>query len=364
VTTVSRERQSSIAPDTRFLRNTWYPVLWSTDLVGDVMVARTVLNEPLVFIRDEDGKPSALIDICPHRFAPLHLGKRVARGGIRCGYHGLEYAPSGQCIANPHGDGRIPIGARVRVYPMIEKHRILWLWMGDGGAPAEQIPDFSIFDNPAAGTLTKFDTIELPANYELITDNLMDLSHTAFLHEDLLGNEDTMKAVPQVVQNGNTVTVSRTHPNIRPFKMWDLTYRDDKQPIDFWDSMRWDPPGCFLLDTFATRANHPRSEGAGFYAVHLLTPETETSTHYLFSGVRYNVENARLPTPELVAEIGDLRKHIFTSQDGMMIGAQQQVLQRFPDFTARPALFSIDAGPSRYKRVLRALIAAEGAHVS
>jgi phenylpropionate dioxygenase-like ring-hydroxylating dioxygenase large terminal subunit len=361
MTARASDRHSPVAPNPRFLRNTWYPVLWSSDLAGDTMVPRTVLNEPLVFIRDADGSPAALVDICPHRFAPLHLGKRVRGGGIRCGYHGLEFAPTGECVANPHGDGRIPSGARARSYPMIEKHRILWLWMGEGTAAVDEIPDFSIFDDPAEGTLTKFDSIELPANYELITDNLMDLSHTAILHEDLLGNEDTMRAVPEVTQAGNTVTVSRTHPNIRPFKMWDLTYRDDKQPIDFWDSMRWDPPGCFLLDTFATRAGHPRAEGAGFYAVHLLTPETETSTHYLFSGVRYNVENARLPTPELVAEIGDLRRHIFTSQDGMMIGAQQHVLQRFPELTARPALFSIDAGPSRYKRVLRGLIDAEAA---
>jgi hypothetical protein len=138
--------------------------------------------------------------------------------------------------------------------------------------------------------------------------------------------------------------------------VYDLLFRQDGKPFDFWDTMRWDAPGCFLLDTGVHAPGATRAEGTGIYAVHLLTPQTSTSTNYLFSAVRQNVQNGQPPTPEIAAKIGELRRHIFQSQDTVMIEAQQRVLQRFPDRTTHAALFSIDAGPARYKRVLRALL--------
>ena len=102
-----------------------------------------------------------------------------------------------------------------------------------------------------------------------------------------------------------------------------------------------------------------KNDGTGIYAVHLLTPETATSTNYLFSAVRQNVQNGQPPTPEIAAKIGELRRFIFQSQDTLMIEAQQAVLSRYPSRTTRAALFSIDAGPARYKRVLRALLDAD-----
>jgi vanillate O-demethylase monooxygenase subunit len=221
------------------------------------------------------------------------------------------------------------------------------------------IPDFGIFDNPAPGTLTKFDGITMAANYELIVDNLMDLSHTAFLHDGLLGNDAMTRGDIDVRVDGNTVYVARFNRDVPAVQVYDLLFRQDGKPFDFWDTMRWDAPGCFLLDTGVHAPGATKAEGTGIYAVHLLTPETATSTNYLFSAVRQNVQNGQPPTPEIAAKIGELRRHIFQSQDTLMIEAQQQVLAQFPALTKQAALFSIDAGPARYKRVLRALLDAD-----
>ena len=35
---------------------------------------------------------------------------------IECPYHGLRFDRTGQCVHNPHGDGRIPSAARVTRY--------------------------------------------------------------------------------------------------------------------------------------------------------------------------------------------------------------------------------------------------------
>ncbi len=348
--------RSNVAPIGRFLRNTWYPILWSSDLAADALVARVALDEPIMLFRRDDGTPAAIADMCSHRFAPLHLGKRCGSDRIRCGYHGLEFDATGACVRNPFGDGRIPADASVRAYPLAERHQIIWLWMGARAPDPSLIPDFSIFDNPQPGTLTKFDSITMAANYELIVDNLMDLSHTAFLHDGLLGNDSMTRGTIDIRQDGNTVYVSRFNRDVPAVKVYDLLFRQDGKPIDFWDTMRWDAPGSFLLDTGVHAPGETKAKGTGIYAVHLLTPETSRSTNYLFSAVRQGVENGQPPTPEIAATIGEYRRHIFQSQDAMMIEAQQRQLDRYPEKTAHGALFSIDAGPARYKRVLRALL--------
>jgi vanillate O-demethylase monooxygenase subunit len=349
---------STVVPTGRFLRNIWYPVLWSSDVEPGALVDRVVLGEPIVFFRRDDGTPAAIADVCPHRFAPLHLGKHCG-DRIRCGYHGLEFDGSGRCVRNPHGDGKIPVGAAVRSYPVVEKHKILWIWPGSHEPDATRIPDFSVFDDPLPGTQTKFDSIVLGANYELIVDNHMDLSHTAFLHEGLLGNEAQAKGKIAVRQDGDTVYVERYNHDVPAVKVYDTIYRQDGNPFTIWDTMRWDAPGCFLLDTGVHAPGLTRAEGTGYYAAHLLTPETATSTNYLFSAVRQNVHNGKPPTPEIAAKIGELRRFIFQTQDKVMIEGQQQLIQRFPNATGRGALFGIDAGPARYKRVLRALLDAD-----
>jgi vanillate O-demethylase monooxygenase subunit len=350
---------SAVIPTGRFLRNIWYPILWSSDLAPEALVDRVALDEPILFFRRDDGTPAAIADVCSHRFAPLHLGKRCAGDRVRCGYHGLEFDATGACVHNPFGDGRIPAGAALRSYPVVERHQIVWLWMGTRTPDPALIPDFGIFDDPAPGTLTKFDAITMAANYELIVDNLMDLSHTAFLHEGLLGNESQTRGTIDVRQDGNTVYVSRYNRNVPAVQVYDLLFRRDGKPFDFWDVMRWDAPGCFLLDTGVHAPGATKAEGTGIFAVHLLTPQTATSTNYLFSAVRQGVENGQPPTPEVAAKIGELRRHIFQTQDTVMIEAQQRVIANFPAATQHASLFSIDAGPARYKRVLRALLDAD-----
>jgi vanillate O-demethylase monooxygenase subunit len=187
----------------------------------------------------------------------------------------------------------------------------------------------------------------------------MDLSHTAFLHEGLLGNASQTQGTIEVSQERNTVYVARYNRDVPAVEVYDLLFRQDGKPFDFWDTMRWDAPGCFLLDTGVHAPGATKAEGTGIWAVHLLTPQTATSTNYLFSAVRQGVQNGQPPSPEIAAKIGELRRHIFQTQDTVMIEAQQRVLDRFPELTTHAALFSIDAGPARYKRVLRALLDAD-----
>jgi len=114
-----------------FLKNAWYAASWSSSLGAEPM-ERTITSEFVVLYRRADGTPVALEDRCCHRALPLSLG-RIEGDDIRCGYHGLRFAPTGVCVEVP-GQSTIPPGAEVRSYPVVERWNTVWIWMGEAAA--------------------------------------------------------------------------------------------------------------------------------------------------------------------------------------------------------------------------------------
>jgi Vanillate O-demethylase oxygenase C-terminal domain/Rieske [2Fe-2S] domain len=54
-----------------FLRNTWYVAAWSDEVPESGMLHRRLLGEDVLIMRDAERAPRALLNRCPHRFAPL-----------------------------------------------------------------------------------------------------------------------------------------------------------------------------------------------------------------------------------------------------------------------------------------------------
>ena len=88
-----------------FLYNCWYVAAWHHEIT-DKIFTRTILDEPIVFYRNSNGKVTALLDKCPHRGAPLSTGK-IVDNNIQCGYHGFKFDIEGKCIWLP-GQSVIP----------------------------------------------------------------------------------------------------------------------------------------------------------------------------------------------------------------------------------------------------------------
>jgi phenylpropionate dioxygenase-like ring-hydroxylating dioxygenase large terminal subunit len=352
------EMSSDASP--RFLRNTWYVAAWAQDVIAGAIFSRRILGESIVLFRDAAGTVAALADYCPHRFAPLHLGAVLPNGRLQCGYHGLEFDGTGACIHNPHGNGGIPPAAHVPTYPLVERHGIVWIWMGKRAPDAALIPDFSILDN-AGEKLGRHDHIVFDANIDFVTTNLLDLSHVSFLHEGILGNAETIAADIGVRQEGNALFVTREQSNVRIPPLYRLTYKPDAEYGDLWRVMRWDPPGCMILDSGATDPGASRDDGSGYYGIHLLTPETATTTHYHFSSVRRHISANESQDEAVKAEIARLRRIAFEGQDAPMMAAQQQTVRELEaqGRMLRPALLSVDAGPQRYRRIMDTLLAAD-----
>ncbi|AXF05856.1 aromatic ring-hydroxylating dioxygenase subunit alpha [Paraburkholderia hospita] len=269
-----------------YLLNTWYMAGWGSELEKGVLLARKLLDQPVVMFRDAANVAHALHDRCPHRFAPLSCGRLLAeKGAVRCGYHGLEFDGAGQCVLNPHGDGKIPAAAKVRSYPLVERYSVLWIWMGDPGqADPASIPDFSCMD-PENWYVGKA-YLRPRANYRLEVDNILDLSHIEFLHPDSLGSQSVRHAQTEVRQEGDYVWSMRFIENeVLPDSACDQFGVPRGLRVDRWLDVRWSAPSNLLLLGGGTPTGRPRSEAVGlnFTNPHLFTPETQSTSHYWFS---------------------------------------------------------------------------------
>ena len=190
-----------------FLKNAWYVAGWSKEY-GQKLVAQRLLNECVVLYRKQDGTPVALEDACPHRKLPLSKGS-LKNDAIECGYHGLTFDGSGKCVAAPTQPEQIPEKARVRSYPVVDRYRLLWIWMGEPElADPNDIVHIENFDNPNWGC-TEGGTMEMECNYLWICDNLLDPSHVAWVHVSSFAGAGTDDGQLDLHRTESGVTVSR-----------------------------------------------------------------------------------------------------------------------------------------------------------
>jgi phenylpropionate dioxygenase-like ring-hydroxylating dioxygenase large terminal subunit len=335
-----------------FLMNTWYVAAWADEL-GDNMLPRQLLERNVVLYRRRDRTPVALDDRCPHRFAPLHMG-RVVGDQIECAYHGLRFDCTGVCTLNPHGNGKIPSRAVVRAYPVIERYELLWIWMGDPAlANPDAIPEFAFlsdsqFQNVKGYTLAN-------GHYELMTDNIMDLGHIEFLHPGLLGSDAVRLAQTEIVQEGSTVHSNRTTRNeVLPpvLQQW---YEAGERPVQRWLNVRWDAAATMKLTVGVLLEGEPHEQAHESQGCHLMTPATETTTHYFWAqGRNWGEPDTRMDALRL-----DSLRKAFDTQDKPMIEAVQRNMGTTDLDSLGPVMLSTDGGPVRARRVLGQLIAQE-----
>jgi phenylpropionate dioxygenase-like ring-hydroxylating dioxygenase large terminal subunit len=266
-----------------FLRNGWYTALWSHELT-DTPVGKTFLDEKVVLFRNARGEVGALEDCCCHRAAPLSMGN-VAGEHLVCGYHGLEFTTQGKCAKVP-GQTEVPADARVRSYPLHEKNNIVWIWMGDAEkADPAKIPDLPWLSDPNwAPTPGR---LHVKSNYQFIIDNLLDLTHVAHVHKKTIAGDPREATTPTKTERlNNGVRVGRWMIDFVPPPLF-AKAGNFKDNVDRWQFVTWHPPGVVYLDVGCAKAGTgapqgDRSQGITIWSSHLITPETEHSSHYMF----------------------------------------------------------------------------------
>lgn len=341
------------------LRNTWYVAAWASEVPAGALLARTFLDEPVVMFRDADGQPTALMDRCPHRFAPLSMGTLKEQGAsVECPYHGLRFDAQGQCVFNPHGDGKIPKAAHVHRYPMVERYSALWIWMGEPArADAALIPefDFLVPETWAVGT----GHMAVDGHYELESDNILDLSHIEFLHP-LFASEGVRRGTLECIQEGEAVwskrMITRDTPTEYIYNIFNV--RRDAL-VDRWLDVRWHAPALMALWTGGVESGQPREAGVTVPTAHLFTPKSQTRTHYFYA---MSFPRSIGPMAETLAQ-DNVRalQGPFEREDKPMIEAVQQRMAGQDLLSLKPVLLAGDAAGMRARRLLRERILAESA---
>ena len=335
----------------RYLRNAWYVAAWSSE-VGRGLFERTILEQPVLLYRKENGEVAAIGNACPHRKAPLSMGKLIG-DTVQCPYHGLRFDDSGACVLNPHGDGMIPPRMRTPNFHVVERHGLVWLWFGDAEkADPATIPDFSCHQDPDLAFVGG--VIEMAANYELITDNLLDLAHSEFVHEGLLSSAGYTASKLQTIEKGTTIYANRWAPNCDAMPAFHMIFEGHRQgdPVDHWAYMRWDAPAHMLLDVGITHPGRPRTEGAWIYGTDILTPKDATHTYY-FWGITRAYKQDDPAAGELWRQV---IKGAFEGQDQVVIEAQQRMLGTRRLEEADPVMFASDVAAQRARKLLASLI--------
>jgi phenylpropionate dioxygenase-like ring-hydroxylating dioxygenase large terminal subunit len=334
-----------------FLLNTWYAVAWGTE-IGQKPFARTICSEPVVFFRTEGGTLVALEDRCCHRRLPLSMGK-VLGDTIQCAYHGFTFDASGRCVKVP-GQDLIPPSARVRSFPVAERYGLAWVFLGDcSQANPDSIPDYHWITDPHWGAKGAY--FHVKAGYQLILENLLDLTHLAFVHATTIGNAAVVDAAKvEFLRGADTVDVRRTIQNCPPPPTYAKAGKFAGN-IDRWQYINFTPPSFVRLETGGCDAGQqePRKR-ITLRNLNLVTPETENTTHYLWAQCHdFDVSNQA--TTEML--FNDVRTAFL--QDVEVFEAQQRSIAHRPE--SPEVDVNGDAGGLQARRILRRLLERQAA---
>lgn len=331
-----------------FLRNEWYVVALAGEL-RERPIKRWILGEPLALYRTASGRAVALEDRCPHRGGPLSSGE-IHGEAIACGYHGFQFDPSGRCVHIP-GSKSIPPQACVKSYPIAERWGWVFAWPGTAPPDESKLPDFRWTAEPgfAGGT----DYLHVKANYALVRDNLLDLTHARFVHKNTLATSAVTDFPLQTEFDERRVRVVRVMPAIEasPFFKRVVGYNtpvDHSQRIDFL------PPCYVLINTrVASAPGSSQTLSSSFFVMNALTPESDRSTHYFWGLVR----NVAIDDTKLTELQQSLNRATF--DEDLTILEQQQVLIDSAPNGWRPLAIAHDSGCVQAERMMTRLIAAE-----
>jgi vanillate O-demethylase monooxygenase subunit len=342
--------------------NAWYAVAWDAELKR-ALLSRTVCNRKLVMFRRTDGTAAVLDDACWHRLLPLSMG-RLDGDTLTCAYHGLKYDSAGRCSFMPSQETINP-SAAVRAYPVVERHRFVWVWPGDPAlANPDLVPDLHWNHDPAwAGD---GGTIHGKCDWRLIVDNLMDLTHETYVHSSSIGNEAVAEAPFEITHGKTGVTVTRWMIDIEPPPFWRAQLAwinpDANRPdarVDRWQIIHFTPPGAVAIDvgvapTGTGAPQGDRSQGVSMWVINAMTPETDRTCHYFWANVRdYAITEQRVTTDIRTAITG-----VF-GEDERVVEAQQKAIDDNPDKVFYN--LNVDAGAVWARKLIDRMKQAEAA---
>jgi len=232
-------------------RSYWIPALLAEELPeNDCAPVRVrLLSEPLLAVRDSEGRYGLVSEFCAHRGVSLWFG-RNEECGIRCAYHGWKYDVTGQCIDVPSEPATFCRRVKLQAYPLVKQGDVLWTYMG---APEKRppLPEFEFSLVPAEQTFTSKRLQE--CNWLQAMEGGIDSSHVSWLHRANLDSDPLFKGA-----KGNTYNLKDPKPvfNVVPSAGGLLigARRNAENGNYYWRITPWVMP-CFTM--VPPRGDHP-----------------------------------------------------------------------------------------------------------
>jgi phenylpropionate dioxygenase-like ring-hydroxylating dioxygenase large terminal subunit len=341
-----------------YLKNAWYAVGFWDMLTDGAKIAITLLGEPVVIYRKVNGSLAALEDRCPHRLAALHLGV-VEGDNLRCGYHGILFSAEGKAIEIP-GQEMIPPKMCVKSYPVVERSGWIFVWTGDADKANESLlPPVHGLRNPDWRSPKSF--LDYEASYELLNDNLTDLSHLSFVHQKSFGTDLAWAATqPRVVPIERGVRFDRWLLDVPPIPP--LGKASGLNACDQWVSVDFMAPGVFMLSSAIFPLGTAAACGNGepidqepllrHYSQQCVTPTGPKTLRYFYSWG----PSTDTSTEEEGVLMGQILQAAFL-EDKDMLEAQQKIIDLDP--TRQPIPLAGDRGVTIFQGLMKKLIREE-----
>ncbi len=218
--------------------------------------------------------------------------------------------------------------------------------------------------------------LNMKCHYQLLVDNLLDLTHETFLHAKTIGNEHVastplatvtrdgtdalaLSSIGRMAKEGPSVTAVRWMLGIDPPPLLAKAGGFDKpgERVDRWQIIRFEPPSHVWLDVGVAAAGTgapegDRGQGITHTVVDGITPETESSTHYFWTFPRnYRLHDSKLDD--------FLQKGVHNTflEDVEMLEGQQRIIDADPD--AATIDINADGASVHARRIVDRLLAEE-----
>lgn len=328
------------------MENTWYVAAFANE-VGENPLGRTICNQPVVLFRQTSGQVAALLDICPHRLVSLSLGT-VEGDNIRCRYHGIEFDGAGRCVRLPGAQGGGGLTVE-RTFPVTERYGFVWVWIGEAErADPALLPNLWWLEHD--GFRFTRGGYSIACDYRLMIDNLLDLTHEAYVHPETIGQSELFDAPLRAGRDGYESYLEREMTNVEPAKYWAMSLGYDGL-VDRWQRCRFRLPAIVLIDSGVAKAGTgalqgDRSQGVTGQVINFITPETDRTC-------RYYVIQARDFMLELSAEEQAQRNDILdfiVGQDITILEDQQRLIDANPGMEFRSLM--IDTASTHARRII------------
>ena len=189
----------------------WYQICWPDELEPGGVIPVYTWGRDLVLWRDADAAYHLQDAICPHLGGHLGHGGHVEHCEIMCPFHGWKFDGDGHNSEIPYSE-RINRAARLRTYPVIERNGMVMAWYHPFDEPPQwEIPEVPEFSGDAEWSETTTRVIQIPAAWQEIAENAVDIAHFRYVH-----NTDTVPEARSYETDGPVARVRTVQKFVTP----------------------------------------------------------------------------------------------------------------------------------------------------